>query len=253
MLPFIQFTYSLGENLLDFTENETDLGVVVTSTLNWNEQCQKVYSKANQMLGLAKRTCFFVRDVNRRRVLYLTLVRSQLEHCSIIWRPTTKTKMTKFEGLQKRALKWILSEEELSYSSFTTYIRKCRQADVLPIYARFDLIDLLFFYKVVNKLIPVALPDYLVLHNGVSRLRSTHLDRLCFESSVHPNNMNNAFSKGFFYRAHLKWNRLPLDIRESQDLLLFRTKLRNYLWKSVMEDATNEDDEFGNIWTTEID
>ena len=144
-------------------------------------------------------------------------------------------------------MKWILSEEELSYSSFTTYIRKCRQVDVLPIYARFDLIDLLFFYKVVNKLIPVALPAYLVLHNGVSRLRSTHLDRLCFESSVHPNNMNNAFSNGFFYRAHLKWNILPLDIRESQDLLLFRTKLRNYLWKSVMEDATIEDDEFGNI------
>ena len=125
-----------------------------------------------------------LKDNNRRRALYLALVRSQFEHCSIIWRPITKNKMSKFEGLQKRALKWILSEEELSYSSHTTYITKCRQANILPMHAKFDLLDLLFFYKVVNSLIPVALPYYLVLHNGVSRLRSTHLDHLCFKSSI---------------------------------------------------------------------
>ena len=147
VLPFTKFVYSLGENPLESIETETDLGVIVTSSFNWTEQCQKVYSKANQMLGLAKRTCFFVNDENRRRAIYLSLVRSQFEHCSVIWRPTTKTKLCKFEGLQKRALKWILSEEELSYSSPTTYIKKCRQANVLPIHARFDLLDFLFSTK----------------------------------------------------------------------------------------------------------
>ena len=40
--------------------------------------------------------------------------------------------------------------------------------------------DMNLFHKVVYKIIPVAMPDYLTLYSGDSRLRSTHLDNLCF-------------------------------------------------------------------------
>ena len=63
------------------------LGVLINCKLNFNEQQDNLLLKANQQFGLVKRTCNFVTDVRRRRVLYLTLVRSQFEHCSQIWRP----------------------------------------------------------------------------------------------------------------------------------------------------------------------
>ena len=81
VLPFYNFGYSLGGTLLDYVDCEKDLGVMVTSNLDWKEQCSKVLSKANQKLGMSRRNCHFVIDSNRRRVLYLTLVRSQFEHC----------------------------------------------------------------------------------------------------------------------------------------------------------------------------
>ena len=84
VLPFFRFIYSLGGELLDYVDSEKDLGVMVTSNLDWAEQCSKVLSKANQKLGMCRRNCNFVIDKNRRRVLYLTLVRSQFEHCSVI-------------------------------------------------------------------------------------------------------------------------------------------------------------------------
>ena len=59
--------------------------------------------------------------------------------------------------------------------------------------------------------------------------------------------MNNAFARGFFYRTHNKWNRLPLDVRESKSLLEFKSKLKKYLWKSVLEDATDDDYELDNV------
>ena len=111
VLPFTQFVYSLGDSFLEYVESEKDLGVTVTCDLDWAEQCRRVLSMANQKLGLTRRTCHFVHDQVRRRVLYLTLVRSQFEHCSVIWRPQTKTQTDKLENLQKRTIKLILFEE----------------------------------------------------------------------------------------------------------------------------------------------
>ena len=246
ILPFSQYSYSLGENPLEYVESETDLGVAVTTNLDWSDQCLKVYSRASQKLGLTRRTCHFVTNQQHRRVLYLALVRSQFEHCSIIWRPQSETKMSKLEALQKRALKWIFSEEHISYSSHTTYIQKCRQANILPLRTRFDLLDLLFFYKVVYKLVPVNIPSYLSLYCGNTRLRSTHLDHLCFVSSVDPKSSYNALARGFFYRTHSKWNTIPLGIRGAETLSKFKVMLTDYLWKYILESVTDNDISFGS-------
>ena len=42
---------------------------------------ESILSKASQILGLTKRTCHFVTNSNRKRTLYLTLVRIMFEHC----------------------------------------------------------------------------------------------------------------------------------------------------------------------------
>ena len=239
--PFTQFVYSLGDSSLDYVESEKDLGVMVTSDLDWAEQCQKVLSAANQKLGLTRRTCHFVCDQARRRVLYLTLVRSQFEHCSIIWRPQNKTWTNKLENLQKRAVKWILSEEYTSYS-LNMYIQKCRQLNILPLSARFDFNDILFFYKVTHGLVPVELPPYLTPYIDTRRLRSCHLDYLCYTSSIAPHNSRGAFAQSFFYRTHLKWNRIPLLIREIDSFVEFKAKLCTLLW-TQFDSADNLDGE----------
>ena len=100
MLPFV--AYHLGENLLSYADNEKDLGVLVNKSFNFNEQCEILLTKANQTFGILKRTCHFVTCKNRRRVLYLALVRSQFEHCSPAWRPGSITMMNKFESFQKK-------------------------------------------------------------------------------------------------------------------------------------------------------
>ena len=154
VLPFYYFVYSLNGTPLEYIESEKDFGVMVTSSLDWKEQCSKVLSKANQKLGMARRNCYFVIDSNRKRNLYLTLVRSQFEHGSIIRRPVTKTQINCLERLQKRAIKWILRKECMSYSQLTN-IKKCQQLKIMPIGDRFDFLDWIFFFKIVKGLVPV--------------------------------------------------------------------------------------------------
>ena len=82
MLPFVAYQYHLGENLLSYADSEKDFkGELVNKSFNFNEQCEILLTKANQKFGILKRACHFVTCKNRRRFLYLALVRSQFEHC----------------------------------------------------------------------------------------------------------------------------------------------------------------------------
>ena len=194
--------------------------------------------------------------MKRKRVLYLALIRSQFEHCSPVWRPTGKTMLNKFESLQKRCIKWILSEQYLRYGNYQTYVQKCRQVDLLPITKRFEYNDLVLFYKIVYNLISIQLPFFLKFYEGNSRLRSCHLDNLSLVSTLNPknnvisdSNKNCPLYKSFHYRVHLQWNILPLEIRSLHSLSKFKTQLTKYLWNSTLDDNDssfmgNEDESF---------
>ena len=105
------------------------------------------------------------------------MVRSQFEHCLIIWCPVTASGLAKFEAVQEITIKWILNEEFTSYSDNDTYFQKCMEVNILPISKHFDLTDLCYFHKIVNCLVPTTLPDYVTRNRENSRLRSNHLDR----------------------------------------------------------------------------
>ena len=235
------FSYNLDGTVLEFVDSEKDLGVDITPKLNWTSQCNRIYSKACQQLGIVRRNRHIVIDVKSRRALYLSLVRSQFENCSIVWRPTTVTLAKKLEGLQERAVKLILSEENCSYSD-ELYIVKCKSVDVLPLSKKFDMNDLIFFHKVLNNLVPVALPHYLSFYMGGSRLRNCHLDSHSIVCSIIPrfsqqsSRSNNPLTKSFFYRTHLLWNGLPLELRQKCCPSSFKSELIKHLWSSITND-----------------
>ena len=167
------------------------------------------------MLGSTKRTCHFISDTRKRRSKYLSLVRSNFEHGSIIWRLINETEISNFEKLQKKALKWILKEENMHYDD-ETYRKKCYQADLTPMKIFFDINDLLFFHKIVHGNVPILLPEYIEPYKGQGRLRQANLDSLSYEctftSSSYPL-IRSPFHKSFFYRVVHTWNSLPLNLR----------------------------------------
>ena len=80
--------YSLGSNFILYVFVESDLGVYFSESFSFNDNCEKLITKTKQQFGILRRTLHFVNDFRRRRVLYLTLIRSHFEHWSQIWRPT---------------------------------------------------------------------------------------------------------------------------------------------------------------------
>ena len=111
LLLFSRFSYALGNNMLNYEKSEVDLGITINEQFTWSDHHLKILPKASQMLGLIKRTCHFLTHSKRKRTLYLSMVRSQFERCSIIWCQVTASKLNDFEVIQKNAIKWILNEE----------------------------------------------------------------------------------------------------------------------------------------------
>ena len=63
-LPFANFSYTIGDSVMDYENSEKDLGVLINNEFTWYEHQQLIITKASQMLGLTKRTCHFVTNYN---------------------------------------------------------------------------------------------------------------------------------------------------------------------------------------------
>ena len=101
------------------------------------------------------------------------------------------------------------------------------------------------FHKVVYKIIPVTMPDYLTLYSGDSRLRSTHLDNLCFLSNIASTTTSiSNLNKSFFFRSHTLWNFLPFDLRNSMIPSQFKIKLAKHYWNMASTDIEQPEDEW---------
>ena len=182
------------------------------------------------MLGITKRTCHFIIDPRKRRSLYLSLVRSQLEHCSNIWSPHTETEILMFEKLHKKAIKWIFGEQNLHYDQ-ETYLNRCMQIQIIPMLKFFDINDLILFHKIIYGKVPISLPNFIHRYSGHGRLRQVNLDSLSFVSHSNSDHIikscRSPFYKSFYHKVLHTWNSLPYDIRSIPDtpILSMKSKL----------------------------
>ena len=104
----LNYDYTLNHAQLERVTEEKDLGVIVNNTLSWEKHVNSVAAKANQLLGLLKRTCPLLTDVSVRRTLYPSLVKSQLCFVTQVWSPSQHYLKAKIERVQRRATRWIL-------------------------------------------------------------------------------------------------------------------------------------------------
>ena len=79
-----------------------DLGVTLTGSLNFRDHISRSISKAFKMCGFIEHVCTTITDVQALSALYIFLVRSQLEYCSVIWNPWQRTFIDKIKRVQNK-------------------------------------------------------------------------------------------------------------------------------------------------------
>ena len=215
--------YFLCSSQIPFQSTQKDLGILITNNLKWSPHISNIVSKANRMLGFLRRNCTYLTDINCRRSLYLTLVRTHLCYGSEIWAPqTTSRDLLCLESVQRRATKYILQDFTSSYPD------RLKKLNLLPISYWFEIKDITFFYKCKAGYYDLTLEDY-ILDNSTN-----HHTRFSSTDSYRPNRCRtSSFRNLFFNRIVPLWNSLPGEIKSSLSIQSLKLNLYNHYTQKV--------------------
>ena len=98
--------YNMDEHILE--------DVIVDRELKFHKQTAAAVKKANQVLGIIKKTIYTKSKISIPLV-YASLVRPHLEYADAVWEPHYKMDQQKIERVQGRATKLIREIKDLSY------------------------------------------------------------------------------------------------------------------------------------------
>jgi hypothetical protein len=135
--------YSMGGHMLEATESERDIGVVIANNLKAGENCAKAAKTAMTVLGQIKRS-FKYRDKKVFPALYTRYVRPHLEFSSAAWSPHQQKDIDMLEKVQKRAVNMVNGLGGLEYDE------KLAALGLEPLADRREFADSLLMFKILN-------------------------------------------------------------------------------------------------------
>ena len=113
-VQILLLTYYINNMEISKKTETKDLGITFSTNLHWDQHYKNITSRAYKCLYLLKRT-FNTHATASKKLLYISLVRSQLIYCSQLWRPYLLKDIITLERIQCCATKFILNDYQSSY------------------------------------------------------------------------------------------------------------------------------------------
>ena len=205
--------YRLGNHILQRVQMENDLGVSVDSNLSFENHMATKISKANQIVGLIRRSFAFL-DADLFKRLYIAFVRPHLEYAHPVWSPHLKKYISNIERVQRRATKLIDGFKNLEYQERLLRLN-------LPTLAfrrlRGDMIEVFKHLHCYDK---STLNDRFMLRQRPSRVHDHQLV-LRFPKDGPRGVEHNSF----YIRSIKSWNNLPRNVPAAPSLSIFKERL----------------------------
>ena len=203
----MSYIYHLNGFILSPTDEEKDLGVIVSKDLKAHKNIQSSISKANKMVGMIKRTFQYL-DKDIFLKLYKTYVRPHVEYCQQICYPYLKQDCEALEKVQKRATKL------LHYIKDRSYEERLAELKLYSLDQRRMRGDMIFTFKLLKGFVDVDVSNIFTLHTGSTRGHNLKLKSKTCKSEIR--------RQFFTNRIVTPWNNLPSNIIESTTLEQFK-------------------------------
>ena len=94
----------ISNTIIERTEEERFLGIIMDSKLNWNAHRQKLASKLSRNVGILRKLKGIV-PLNVIKLLYSSFIQSHLYYCPSVWGLGPKSSLDKIFSAQKKAVR----------------------------------------------------------------------------------------------------------------------------------------------------
>jgi len=190
------------------------LGVYVDENLSWNKHTSQIALKISKSLGVINRVKHIL-SYSCLSSLYYTMIQPYFTYCNIIWGGANKNILKKLTGLQKRSMRLITRSQ---------YLTSCNplfaKTGILKLTDMYNMHILLFVYKIKNNLLPVSCSQHLIPYVKKHRYEFRQVpifQILKFKSEIRHKYVGIAGPR--------LWNSLPMSIKESESLVIFKTRI----------------------------
>jgi len=200
---------------LQESAEEKDLGVWITDNLKSSVHVAHAVSKANQILGLIRRTFSYL-DMPLVKQLYTAMVRPHLEYANVVWHPYLKKDIDLLERVQHRATRLVPGLSKLSYEE---RLRRMQLPSLTYRRLRGDAIEVFKYlhgiYKIDNTILPLE-------HRQGMKTRghSLKIEKRQCKTALRAN--------VFGLRVVNMWNSLPENIVHSKSVNIFKGRFDRF-------------------------
>ena len=203
----LNLNLTINGEMLSRLHTVVDLGLRYSDDLSFTEQIMKQTSKSQRLIGFITRN---LHNSESRILMYKVCVRPLLEYCAFLLSSTRIKDKLRLESVQRR-----FTFRTLGTDSVLTYNSRCSKLGLDPLWMRRLKLNLIFFFKILNKLsftssqaIQYAKAPHYDIRNSLSLAKQTYS-----RSSLYMNYFTCEFS--------MLWNNLPQTIRMLNSLPLF--------------------------------
>ena len=208
--------YVLNGLELEAITTEKDLGVMVDNKLNFHVHAATATKKANQILGVIKRT-YQTRDEYTIPTLYKAMVRPHLEYGNAIWGPCYLGDLRLVEGVQRRATKLIPRLHELPYEE------RLKELKLPSMEYRRKRGDMIQCFKIMNGLVRL---DVIKIFKRIPTSNTRGHQQRILRQRAH----TSVRAKSFSQRTIRSWNSLPKHVIDAPSVNTFKNRL-DEAWK----------------------
>ena len=207
---------------------ENLLGCIISQNLKWTDHILLSKNSLVKQLGTrlnALKVMSKVSDFKTRKMLANGLFMSKLVYLMPLWGGCEQFLIRSLQTMQNKAVRVVSSRS--IYTPTKTLLKECGWLSV---------VQLIFFHSVLLlfKVRRAKSPSYLYEMCSSDVRYDTRLDRtgkLSVNADYVPESGLNL--KSFRWRSVTYWNRLPVELRQIENVATFKSKLKNWIQENI--------------------
>ena len=211
----------IGDEQVKFNKIGKNLGVMFDEDLNMGQHIldlsKAIYIEIRKLKHMSK----FVSQSSLKQ-LASSFILSRLDYCNSLFKNLPQKDIEMLQKLQNYAARVILKRPMRDHATPMLI-----ELHWLPMNARIDYKIAIMVYKCLNNIAPVYLSNLIELYNPPRSLRSSNSLLI----KVNVGEFRRLGDRAFSITAPSVWNALPIEVRTSKSIDIFKRSLKTHLFK----------------------